>query len=423
MQITCTCGKRLRIEDDQAGKRVKCPACGEFLQLLQVVEKLPPARPKKRFEDDAVDDEPRPRRKRTKGPGISPVVWLALGGGGVLIVVLIAVLVVVLTHDRPAAVAGGSAGGQAADSKATVETATNVERIAYSRDGTRLATAIWDPVVSGGNPSIKIWDTGTGKPVMKLAGHAQLISDLAFSPDGKQLVSSCGQLNEVIVWDLATGAFIRKNIFPQSSPALGSRFVAFTPDGKSVVSIAKDVVAVIEPRTGNVDRHETFINFTAQAASSPTETIVAIAQIMPTKPVTAAMTVYDYGKRTSQTVPLKVAPSSMAYSADGRSLVMASADGPIQVFDTKTWTIRASFERTQRYIRAGLNADGTLMCGIPDSSGRPQAEIWPVGSKQSRQLAVGWCSDVAFAPDGKTVAVAIRDDTLKFVDLTTGQAK
>jgi hypothetical protein len=29
--LTCSCGRGLRIRDEQAGKRVRCPACGDVL--------------------------------------------------------------------------------------------------------------------------------------------------------------------------------------------------------------------------------------------------------------------------------------------------------------------------------------------------------------------------------------------------------
>ncbi len=32
IQLTCACGKRLQVADDQAGRKVRCPACKEFLR-------------------------------------------------------------------------------------------------------------------------------------------------------------------------------------------------------------------------------------------------------------------------------------------------------------------------------------------------------------------------------------------------------
>lgn len=84
MPITfdCPCGKSLRVSDEHAGRRVKCPACGAVVvapkpqQQFEVVEeeepdfeivedqprKIPSARPAKPSTDDD-DDEPRPKKK------------------------------------------------------------------------------------------------------------------------------------------------------------------------------------------------------------------------------------------------------------------------------------------------------------------------------------------------------------------------
>lgn len=85
MPITfdCPCGKSLRVGDEHAGRRVKCPACGTVVLApkpqpqFEVVEeepdfeivedeprKAPRALPAKQFTDD--DDEPRPKKKRDR---------------------------------------------------------------------------------------------------------------------------------------------------------------------------------------------------------------------------------------------------------------------------------------------------------------------------------------------------------------------
>jgi hypothetical protein len=66
--LNCACGKVLRIPDEHAGKRVRCPACQGILSstppappkpAFEVVEDEPPARPTARpraVEDDDDDD-------------------------------------------------------------------------------------------------------------------------------------------------------------------------------------------------------------------------------------------------------------------------------------------------------------------------------------------------------------------------------
>ena len=55
--------------------------------------------------------------------------------------------------------------------------------VAFSPDGTRLATASEDQ-------TIKLWDSATGEEVLTLRGHAGVVSSVAFSPDGRQLASA-----------------------------------------------------------------------------------------------------------------------------------------------------------------------------------------------------------------------------------------
>src|SRR5262245_16818662 len=73
------CGKKLRLRDDLAGKRIKCPGCGEALTvpaMLEEIEDEPAprktavrsadARPaiKRSRDDDDEDERPAPKRRR-----------------------------------------------------------------------------------------------------------------------------------------------------------------------------------------------------------------------------------------------------------------------------------------------------------------------------------------------------------------------
>jgi WD40 repeat protein/serine/threonine protein kinase len=98
----------------------------------------------------------------------------------------------------------------------------SVVRIAFSLDGTRLASASLDN-------TMKIWDLQTGKEVHSLSPAARIFGrfgiGIAFSPDGKRL-AALGQ-----VWDVATGKelFVRKNLPPFT--------LTYSPDGKRMFSV------------------------------------------------------------------------------------------------------------------------------------------------------------------------------------------
>jgi WD40 repeat protein len=49
---------------------------------------------------------------------------------------------------------------------------------------------------------VKIWDSHTGELVLSFRGHKGLVSSLAFSPDGRLLVSGSRDFT-VKVWDVS----------------------------------------------------------------------------------------------------------------------------------------------------------------------------------------------------------------------------
>jgi hypothetical protein len=156
MRITCACGRSLVVRDELAGKRVKCPGCGEILTVAQpgpakakpaaratpeeaapgpkaapaapgkarrptgeddvqtAAKKTPPPKARPRDDEDEEDDRPRrkrdrdeeadrPRRKKAKPAGM-PVWarWLILGGVGVAgLVAALVVAFIVLGPKKP----------------------------------------------------------------------------------------------------------------------------------------------------------------------------------------------------------------------------------------------------------------------------------------------------------------------------------
>ncbi len=78
-----------------------------------------------------------------------------------------------------------------------------------------------------GDRTVRLWDTAMGAALQTLDGHTDSVWSVAFSPNGKQVVSGSGD-RMVRLWDAATGATLQT--LEGHTSWVSS--VAFSPDGK-----------------------------------------------------------------------------------------------------------------------------------------------------------------------------------------------
>ena len=104
-----------------------------------------------------------------------------------------------------------------------------VYSVAFSPDGKQ--------VVSGsGDMTIRLWNAVTGAELQTLEGHSGSVYCVAFSPDSKRFVSGSGD-KTVRLWDAVTGAALQ-TLEGHSSWVY---CVALSPDGKQVMSGSGDM--------------------------------------------------------------------------------------------------------------------------------------------------------------------------------------
>jgi WD40 repeat protein/serine/threonine protein kinase len=109
--------------------------------------------------------------------------------------------------------------------------------LTFSPDGKRLAGVGYDPAATTKDPlHVMVWDAQSGKILLTLKGHTGLrssIASIAFSPDGRRLVSApiniAGQMK---VWNAETGEELL-NLSGQGP-------VAFSPDGHRLFGRSAD---------------------------------------------------------------------------------------------------------------------------------------------------------------------------------------
>jgi WD40 repeat protein len=131
---------------------------------------------------------------------------------------------------------------------------SGVTAAAVSRKGDRLAFV----GAEGKRVALEVWDVAGGKRMHRLTGWKAPFDALAFSPDGKRLAAGtprevildaeqpAGSLgtvtrSEVSVWDVSTGA----RVVSRPAHAAAIRSLAFTADGRRLVSGGADTTLLI----------------------------------------------------------------------------------------------------------------------------------------------------------------------------------
>ncbi|HEV3262566.1 MAG TPA: sigma-70 family RNA polymerase sigma factor [Gemmataceae bacterium] len=261
-----------------------------------------------------------------------------------------------------------------------------VRCVAFSPDGKTLASGCgawhWG---SKEDKTIRLWDVESGKEVHQLAGHQSGVRCLAFSPDGKTLASGGGYWEEEMrsstppdpllrFWDVASG----KESHTFGGHEGGVRAVAYSPDGRTLGAGDGKMVRLWDAATGKELR------------------------------------------RLTSAEDQKV--ESVAFSADGRTLVSSGLDGVVRLWDVTAGKQIRRVEKDQNWPRCvALSPDGKT---VVSAGAEKRIRMWQsatgkeIPRVQEHQGAV-WA--LAFAPDGKTLVTSSPDTTLRLWDTTTGQ--
>lgn len=99
-----------------------------------------------------------------------------------------------------------------------------VNSVAFSPDGTKLATGSWDGTA-------RIWDVATGEELHRMVHPWSAVSSVDFSPDSRKLATS-GYDNTARIWDVASG----KELQVLKHDGDSVNFVVFSPDGSKLAT-------------------------------------------------------------------------------------------------------------------------------------------------------------------------------------------
>ncbi|KAF7349075.1 WD-REPEATS-REGION domain-containing protein [Mycena venus] len=287
--------------------------------------------------------------------------------------------------------------------------------VAFSPDGKQIVSGSADHTV-------RIWDVATGEAVgAPLEGHTREVKSVAFSPDGKQIVSGSPDCT-VRIWDLATGEAIGA---PLEGHTGWVNSVAFSPDGKQIVSGSHDyTVCIWDLATGeavgaSLEGHTSEVNSVAfspdgkQIVSGSTDHTVRIWDVATGEAVGASLEGHTHEVK------------SVAFSPDGKQIVSGSYDHTVRIWDVATGeAVGAPLEGHTTWVNSvAFSPDGKqIVSGSHDYTVR----IWDVATGEAVGASLeGHTSDVksvAFSPDGKQIVSGSADCTMRIWGVATGEA-
>lgn len=297
-----------------------------------------------------------------------------------------------------------------------------ISSVAFSRDGTRIATASADNTA-------RLWDAANRRELRTLSGHRGAVSSVVFSPDAKRLATASAD-GTAIVWDADTGRPLRT--LDGHTDANGHKdavlSVAFSPDGKRLATASADGTAIVwDAETGRTLRtlkgHKDAVT---SVAFSPDGQRLATASRDDTAMV--------WGP-ASDTAPLltltghSAAVLSVAFSPDGKRLVTASWDETTRVWDAeKGLELQPPLRGHKQVVSiAVFSPDGKRLATASDDN---TAKLWDAVGTNGQELLTLRGPDsagdkpffgVAFSPDGTRIATGGDDNKARIWDAVSGQ--
>jgi WD40 repeat protein len=231
-------------------------------------------------------------------------------------------------------------------------------------DGKTLA------LLSRADRAVRLFDLTSGRQISPGSGHTGEVAQVAFSPDGKTLVSG-GKDGVVRIWDLVS----RREPLALTGHKSEVRSVAFSPGGRLVASSSYDgTVRIWSAATGR-----------------------------------ALQTLFGHVGQVEQ----------VAFDPRGRMLASAGADGTVRLWDLGGKEPRILRGHATEAVGLAFNPDGArIASGGADTSVR----IWDIASGDALRTLQhsSKVNAVIFLDEGRKIAATGGDGTLAVWDVGTG---
>jgi WD40 repeat protein len=323
--------------------------------------------------------------------------------------------------------------------KALVGHDSYVYGLAFSPGGKYLA--------SGGSfdATARIWEVATGQPLRVLKGHPSWVSQVVWSGDGRKLIGEGGPSGDISIWNVDSGQKIAKAALGQYIVSLVAdptkeRFAAVTTE--SAVIITSSVTGKAERNIGEA------LDKTTRLAWSPDGKTLAAGGAKgtflydpdtgkSTRKVDATGHALDWSADSSRLATASGADSTIKLwnAADGALIHKVSATantlhllpgdrfltGDTVGLATYSWADgkRALYLDITEYVPPYWHPGRPLVTGVQTAT----LSLWDPATGKRRAKLEGHTSSISafvFSPDGKQVATASYDKTVKVFNTADG---
>lgn len=294
-----------------------------------------------------------------------------------------------------------------------------VHSVAFSPDGKRIASGSDDK-------TIRIWDVLSGQQVQILNGHTGAVNVVMFSSDGKTIISG-GDDESVRLWDSNSGMLIGR--FP-------------TNRGKVyAIGLNSFGMAAVGEWTS---RDINFFNImTGQRIRTISEAdrlgIFCIAfhpngRIMASSGSDEKISLWDsssgqiFKTLMDKSETIKGSTRAVSFSPNGIYVASAGEDETIRIWDVNTGSITTKLKGHPNGVHSvAFSPNGRYIAsagGWLSSEGRDEiiVGLWDVTSgkliKSFKSHQNGGVTSVAFSPDGRRIASASLDKTVRVYDVS-----
>ncbi|MDC0711507.1 protein kinase [Stigmatella sp. ncwal1] len=281
-----------------------------------------------------------------------------------------------------------------------------LDDMAFTRDGRRL-------VSSSDDHTARVWELETGESRV-LSGHTDEVWRLVLSPD-QRFVATASKDRTARLWELDTG---KSQVFAgHTGPVDG---IALTPDGRHLLTSNRgdDLLRLWNVATGALERtFPTGMGALGQLKNSPNGRYVLVHSLRQPR-----AQLWDLERGTSRTLEHGGTIRALAFSPLGDTAVTGGEDQTLRLWDVRTGQGRVLGEKLGVLYAVAFSPDGKQLAA---GNGDGLVRLWETATGQGRLLGQheGRVNRLAFSPDGQRLASGSDDRTARVWEPSTGLSR